>query len=182
MCFTSDDDYQNILVFVPMLNSLTWDNSKKVTSWISTGVLPKNIKPFDANLGPTMTNLANGKVILKFNNSLLVQKNSSLYSNFIFNFYIVYELNNWFRNLSNNFVLKSCLLGTVKLTRNSDESKFIYNSWGIAFDGVDSWSFGNNFARNFVTFGVDNTSSSHANSQTNNFLVLDEGPTYEING
>ena len=54
-----------------------------------------NIKPFDTNLEQNMPNLANGRIILKFNNSVLVQKNSSsLYSNFILNLYIVYKLNN----------------------------------------------------------------------------------------
>ena len=42
-----------------------------------------------------MSNLANGEVTLKFNNSVLVQKLfCSLYSNFVLNSYIVYELNN----------------------------------------------------------------------------------------
>ena len=38
------------------------------------------------------------------------------------------------------------------------------------------------FARNVVIFGVDNSSSSHADNHINNFLVLDEGPTLGING
>ena len=37
--------------------------------------------------------------------------------------------------------------------------------------------FGNDFARNVVIFGVDNSSSSHTDNQKNNFLVLDEGLT-----
>ena len=35
--------------------------------------------------------------------------------------------------------------------------KFIYNGYGIAFDGAGSWSFGNGFARNVVNFAVDNS-------------------------
>ena len=54
---------------------------------------PEKNKPFDTNLEPTMSNVANGRVILKFNNSILVQKSSSsLYSNFILNLQITYEL------------------------------------------------------------------------------------------
>ena len=71
---TGDDGFENIFIFAPMLNSLTSDNNKKVTNWISGGVSPKNVKPFDNNLSPTMTNLANGKAMLKFNNSVSVQK------------------------------------------------------------------------------------------------------------
>ena len=54
-----------------------------------------------------MSNLPHGKVILKFNKSVLVQKkSSSVYSSFILNLYIVDELNNWTRNPSNDFKLK----------------------------------------------------------------------------
>ena len=35
---------------------------------------------------------------------------------------------------------------------------------------------------NVIMFCVDNTSSSHAENRKNNFLVLDEGPTFAGNG
>ena len=76
-----------------------------------------------------MANLANCRVILKFTNSVLIQKLfSSLYSNFILNLYIVYELNNWPLHPTDNFTLKNCLFDTVNLTKNADKSKFSYNS------------------------------------------------------
>ena len=40
----------------------------------------------------------------------------------------------------------------------------------------------NDFARNVVTFGVDNSSSSHFDNHKNNFLILSEGSTSDING
>ena len=81
--FTNSDGYQKILVFALMFNSITLDNNKKVTNWISTGQLPEEMKLFDVNLVPTMTNLANGRISLKL---VLVQKSSSfLHSNFISN-------------------------------------------------------------------------------------------------
>ena len=81
--FTDSDCYQKILVFALMFNSITLDNNKKVTNWISTGQLPEEMKLFDVNLVPTMTNLANGRISLKL---VLVQKSSSfLHSNFISN-------------------------------------------------------------------------------------------------
>ena len=92
--FTANDDYQNFLVFVPMHSSLTLDSNKKMY-YVSTGVLPEKITPFDTNFEPTMSKLTNGRVILKFNNSVLVQKIfSSVYSNSMLNLYLVYELNN----------------------------------------------------------------------------------------
>ena len=124
MYFADNDGYQNFLVFAPILSSLILDSNKRVTNWILTGISSEKIKPFDTNLEPTMSNLANGRVTLKFNNSVLVPKIFSfLYRNFILNLWIVYELNTWPRNPTNNFALKNCLFGTVKLTR----SKFTYN-------------------------------------------------------
>ena len=75
-----------------MLSSLVLDSNEKVTTWISTGISSEKIKPFHTNLEPTMSNLANGTVNLKFNNSVLVRKSfSSLYSNFLLNMFIVYN-------------------------------------------------------------------------------------------
>ena len=53
------------LVFALMHSSLTLDNNEKVTNWILTGISSKKINPFDINLELTMSNLANGRVILK---------------------------------------------------------------------------------------------------------------------
>ena len=76
-----------------------------------------------------MSNLANGRVNLKFDNSVLVQKSdSSLCSNFILNLYVVCKLNTWQKILANNFTLKNSLFGTVKLVRNRIKSKFTFNS------------------------------------------------------
>ena len=106
MYFTGNDGYQYFLVSMPMFSSIILDSNKKFTNWKSTGISPEKIKPFDTNLEPTMPNLANARVSLKFSNSVLVQKNaSSLYSNFILNLYVVHELNTWPRNSTNNFTL-----------------------------------------------------------------------------
>ena len=86
-----------------------------------------------------------------------------MYSNFILTLYIVHELNTWSRNPANNFSLKNCFFGTVKLTRNAGKSKCAYSCRGIAFDGQGSWSFGKDFARNVVVFGIV-ISSSHTDS------------------
>ena len=71
--------------------------------WIS----PKKIKPFDSNLTLIMYNLGNGKIILKCDNSVLMQRNStSLYSNVKLKLYTVYELNNWRHNLCHDITVK----------------------------------------------------------------------------
>ena len=58
----------------------------------------------------------------------------------------------------------------------------MYSGYGTTFDSAGSWSFGNDFTRNDVIFGVDNSSSSDADDRKNDFLVLGEGPAYGING
>ena len=84
--------------------------------------LQKRMSSFGSSPASVMSNLGNGKIILKFNKSVLVQQNSfSLYSIFILNLYMVYNLNNW----SRNFTFKKCLFGTLKLARNAIKSKFI---------------------------------------------------------
>ena len=92
-----------------------------------------------------------------------------MYSNFNLNLYIVYELNIWSRNPTNNFTLTNCLFVTVKLTRNADKGKFAYNGQGIAFNGEGFWSLDNDSARNIVIFGVDNSSSSHTEIKKTTF-------------
>ena len=51
------------------------------------------------------------------------------------------------------------------------------SGYGIAFDRAASWSFGNDFARNNLIFGVKNSSSSHTDNRKNNFLYLGKDPT-----
>ena len=41
------------------------------------------------------------------------------------------------------------------------------SGYGIAFDGEGSRNLGNDFARNDVIFGVDNSSSSHDDKRKN---------------
>ena len=58
----------------------------------------------------------------------------------------------------------------------------MHSGYGIASDGKGEWSFGNDFARNVIILGVDNSSSSHTYNLKNDFLILVEGDTFGING
>ena len=62
------------------------------------------------------------------------------------------------------------------------KKSIVYNGCGLAFDSAGLWSFYNNTPRNVIIFGVDNSSSSHADNRKNSFLVLAEGLTFGING
>ena len=77
---------------------------------------------------------------------------------------------------------KNSFFGGANIVKNSDKSKYVYSDYGIAFDGAGSQSFGNDFARNVVIFGVDNSSLCHADIHKNWFLFLSKGLTYDING
>ena len=84
----------------------------------------------------------------------------SLYSNFILNLYIVYELNDWPCNPAKIFPLINFLFGTVTLVRKAIKSKFTYNGRVLLFNGKGLSSFDNGSAKNVVIFGVDNISPS----------------------
>ena len=67
-------------------------------------------------------------------------------------------------------MLKNCLYGANNLVRNSNKIKHVCNGYAIAFDGDTPWNLGNDFARNVVFFGIDNSSSSHTDYLKNDFL------------
>ena len=62
------------LVFGPMLSSLIIDSNKKANHWILNEISSETIKPFLMNVEVTFFYLANGRIILKFNNSVLIRK------------------------------------------------------------------------------------------------------------
>ena len=50
------------------------------------------------------------------------------------------------------------MFGATNIMKNSDKEMYVYSGYGIAFDGKGEWSFGNDYARNDVICGVDNSS------------------------
>ena len=55
------------------------------------------------------------------------------------------------------------MFGAINVVKNSVKEKYVYSGSGIAFDEQGS-SFGNDFARNVVIFGTNNSSLSHASN------------------
>ena len=115
------------------------------------------------------------KIVLHFNNSVLVVEQNNCITK-ILNAYIAYDVVNWPRKVD-NFVLKNCLFGATNTVKNGDKRKYVCSGYGIAFDQTGLRRFGNEFARNVIIFGVDNSSSSLADNCKNDFLVL--GETYQ---
>ena len=74
------------------------------------------------------------------------------------------------------------MFGATNIVKTSDIEKYVYSGYGITFNRAGLWSFDNNFPRNVIIFGVDNSSSFHSDKRKNNFLILGGGSTYGING
>ena len=58
--------------------------------------------------------------------------------------------------------------------------KYAYSGWGTPIDRKCSGISNNDFARNFIIFGADNSSTYHTENLKNGFLILVEGDTYGI--
>ena len=56
------------------------------------------------------------------------------------------------------FQFQSCLFTMTNIAKNSYKSQSVYSGYGLAFYGAGLCSFGYDFARNVVIFGVDNSS------------------------
>ena len=66
------------------------------------------------------------------------------------------------------------------MVKNSDKEMQLYRGYEIKFYSTDSWSFYNDTAGNVIIFGIDNSSSSHADNGKDSFLVLGEYPIFEL--
>ena len=97
----------------------------------------------------------------------------------IVNIFILYEITKS-NPVSSYPTLENCLFGTVKLTKILDIDKYKYSGYGIGFDRKRKFSFGNGFGQKVIIFGVDISSSVHANNKTKSILVLGEGITQSV--
>ena len=112
--------------------------------------------------------LSGYKMGIEFDRDPLAVEQSN-YLTKIVNVYIVYDLDAWPRNPTNNFKFKNCLFDATSVVKCGDKEKYVFSGYGITFDSAGSWSFDNDTARNVINFGVDNSSSSHADYHKNNF-------------
>ena len=78
--------------------------------------------------------------------------------------YIVYNVSKNFP-VSSYLILKKCLFGAVKLTKNPDIDKYKYSRYGIRFDRKGKFSVGNGFGRKCIIFGVDMSSSVNVDNK-----------------
>ena len=79
-----------------------------------------------------------------------------IYLTKIVNTYTVFNLDTQSKIPLKNFVLKYCSFGATNIAKKSDNAKWIYSGYVIAFHSAGSWSFGINIAKKVVIFVVDN--------------------------
>ena len=87
----------------------------------------------------------------------------------------------WPTNHSNNFTIKKYFFDAVILTSNTIKGDCSYYGHGIVFNGSGLQNFSNEFTQKLVSFDADNSQLKNLEISYNNFLVLGEGPTDEIN-
>ena len=154
----------------PTLDTLELQKDKGndyVLSWESKAVYNSKLKPLYTAFLHSIR-LFEYRIGIKFNKDrLAVEQNNYLTK--IVNVDIVYDVNPWPRNPPNNFKFKNCLSGATNIVKNSDKEKYVYSGYGITFDSEGSWSSYNDFPRNVIIVGVDNSSSSHSDNRKNNF-------------
>ena len=105
-----------------------------VLSWKSKGVFNSKLKPlYTAFLNSIK--LHEYRIGIKFDKDPLAVE-QKIYLTKIVNVYIVYDLDAWPRNPTNNFKFKNCLFGATTIVKNNDKKKYVYNRYGITFDSA----------------------------------------------
>ena len=122
----------------------------------------------------------NSKIRLRITGSCLKQDKATFTQNNVVNLIIVYELDRWSQDLNAKFRLKDCFFGNVKITKNAAPNKYFYSGYGIRFDSRSIISFPNDWGRNFIIFGVDMSSSVHANNKNKDTLIFGKDQTQEL--
>ena len=174
-------DLKTHLVYQPALDTLELKKSTDYfLSWKSKRVFNSKLKPLYTTFLNSIR-LSGYRILIKFGkHPLSVEQNNYLTK--IVNVYIVYDLDAWQRIRLRNFTLKNCLIGATNTIKNSHKEKYVYSCCGLAFDGKGEWSFGNDYARNVLIFGVDNSPSSRSENHKNKFSILGEDPTLRSYG
>ena len=173
---------QNYYIFQPIPKHLKVSHVNDVNyilSWKSRGLSTMEIESIKTNnyfLNASLDDYDMGKIRIKFNGSFLNRFPPTILHGDIVNIYIVYEITSDYSSI-NYPTLENCLFGSVKLTKNADINKYGYSGYGIGFDRETSFSFGNEFGKNVIIFGVDMSSSRKIDNRKKDILILGRGPT-----
>ena len=123
------------------------------------------------NFASKLTFVHKGRVEAKYKGNWLIQDNISCTHRNAVNLFIVYELDTWSRDLNTDFTLGDYLFGAVMLTKNADPDKYGCVGYGIGFEAHSQFlSSDGELGKNDVIFGVDNSSSMHADNRKKRYL------------
>ena len=126
--YFSSEIYQNYLVFISAkkcikyFSGTTWNDSRK-----SSGISEENIENTTKSYSSFPPIFVDHYVLshINFNGHCLINNNISIPKKVI-KLYTSYIINQWLRNLNTYFIIKNCLFGSVKLTKNADSDKYKY--------------------------------------------------------
>ena len=159
-----------------MCNDISlWGSKRLSNEKISSTTATSNNK-FAANL---IYN--NARIKVKFNGDFLKQDKVTYNHGPIVNIYIVYRLIPDTKDSS--ITLENYLFRSVRLTKNADIDKYKYSGHGTGFDLKGSFSHtSGGYGKNFIIFGADLSSSTHANNKATSILVLGKDFIQGIDG
>ena len=156
--FTSNDASQNTLVYQPTPDALKLKKDKSadyVWCWKSKRVFNSKLKSLYTAFLYSIK-LSEYRIGIKFDKDpLAAEQNNDLIK--IISLYNVCDLDALPRNSTNNLKSQNYLFEATNIVQNSDKQKCVHSWYGITFYSAGSWSFDNNFARNVIIFGVDNS-------------------------
>ena len=147
---TSNDGSHNIFIHHP---SNTWNVRIKkdkgtghILIWELKGLYNSKLKTLYTAFLHSIK-LSGYRIEIKFDkDSLAVEPSNKITK--IGNVYIVYHLDAWPRNPTNNFKFNNFLFGATSIVKNSDKENNLYKGYGVTFDCAFSWSFDTDTARN----------------------------------
>ena len=74
------------------------------------------------------------------------------------------------------------MFGAVKLTKNANPNEYSYSGYGIGFHSCSLFSIPKfDWGKNAIIFGVDMSSSVHANNENKDILILGKEQTKGLN-
>ena len=74
------------------------------------------------------------------------------------------------------------MFGAVKLTKNANPNEYSYSGYGTGFHSCSLFSIPNfDWGKNAIIFGVDMSSSVHANNKNKDILILGKEQTKGLN-
>ena len=129
--FTSKDGSQNMFVYKSTLNMLELKIDKGtdyIISWKSKGLYNSKLIALHGVFLPNIKHFG-VKIGRQLNNAPLVIEEIN-YAPGIVNVYIVYDLDNWPKNLLRNFTLKTFLFRATNIVKNNDKDKYVYRCYG----------------------------------------------------